>query len=113
MSKQRKITGGKENRMKTASYKKMLMARLRKNPKEAIGYLNAALEEDDPKVFLIALRDVAEAYGGMSAMAKKADLNRVSLYRMLSENGNPEIASVDRLLKVLGLQLSIKLKEAA
>ncbi|MBI4124938.1 MAG: putative addiction module antidote protein [Deltaproteobacteria bacterium] len=99
--------------MKTLSYKKMLMARFRKNPKEAIDYLNAALEDNDPKVFLIALRDVAEAYGGVGAVAKKARLNRVSLYRMLSENGNPEISSIDRLLKTLGLQLAVKLKEIA
>lgn len=91
----------------------MLMARFRKNPKEAIDYLNAALEDNDPKVFLIALRDVAEAYGGVGAVAKKARLNRVSLYRMLSENGNPEISSIDRLLKTLGLQLAVKLKEIA
>lgn len=102
-------------KMKTVSYKKMLIERLRKNPKEAVGYLNAALEENDPKVFLIALKDVAEAYGGMSKISQHTSLHRVSLYRMLSKNGNPEINSVNRLLRVFGLRLAVtqKLKKAA
>lgn len=101
--------------MKTVSYKKMLITRLRKNPGEAVGYLNGALEENDPKTFLIALKDVAEAHGGMSQVAKKAALNRVSLYRMLSNNGNPEINSVNRLLRTFGLRLAVtqKIKKAA
>lgn len=93
----------------------MLIERFKKNPKEAAGYLNAALEENDPKTFLIALKDVAEAHGGMTKIAKQADLNRVSLYRMLSKNGNPEIASINRLLHVFGFRLGIipKMKKAA
>ena len=55
-----------------------------KNPKEAEGYLNAALDDDDPRLFLLALRDVAEAHGGMSKIARTCKLNRESLYRMLS-----------------------------
>lgn len=102
--------------MRTVSYKKILIERLKKTPKEAIGYLNAALEEeDDPRVFLLALKDVAEAYGGMSLLSEKTSLHRVSLYRMLSKNGNPEISSVNRLLRVFGLRLAVtqKLKKAA
>lgn len=78
-----------------------------KDPEEAAEYLNAVLEEDDPKLFLAALRDVADAYG-MSQIAKKTDLNRPSLYRMLSKEGNPEIYSIFSLLTAIGLRLKTK-----
>ena len=77
------------------------------DPEEAAEYLNAVLEENDPKLFLAALRDVADAYG-MSKMAKKTKLNRPSLYRMLSKEGNPEIYSVFSLLAAIGLRLKTK-----
>lgn len=78
-----------------------------KDPEEAAEYLNAVLEENDPKLFLAALRDVADAYG-MSKIAKKTDLNRPSLYRMLSKEGNPEIYSVFALFAAIGLRLKTK-----
>jgi len=82
------------------------------DPAEAAGYLNACLEGGDPDVFLIALRDVARARGGIAKLAESASLNREHLYRMLSENGNPELRSLEALLDALGFRLSITLKEA-
>lgn len=99
----------KMDRMRTTPYKDWLLKRLAKNPEEAVGYLNATLEEKDLAAFLISLRDVVEAFGGMGKLAKQAKLNRVSLYRMLSKIGNPEIFSVDRLLRALGLKLAVTL----
>jgi len=84
-----------------------------KNPKEAEGYLNAALEDDDPRVFLLALRDVAEAHGGMSKIARTCKLNRESLYRMLSKKGNPSLKSLGKLLSSMGFRLAIEGKDAA
>lgn len=81
-----------------------------KDTREAAGYLNAALEENDGELFLLALRNVAEARGGMTALSQKSKLNRESLNRMLSKNGNPEIKSVLTLLNVMGLKLSIEPK---
>ena len=81
-----------------------------KDPKEAEAYLNASLDENDPELFLLALRNVAEAQGGMSKFAKKARLNRESLYRMLSEKGNPQLDSLTQLLDVMGFRLAIGLK---
>jgi len=69
-------------------YQKDLIEAL-KDPTEAAAYLNAALEEGDRETFLLALRNVAEANGGMAAVADKAHLNRESLYRTLSRRGNP------------------------
>lgn len=89
----------------TKDYKESLIEQL-KDSKEAAAYLDAALEEDD-EVFLLALRDVAEAVGGVSAVAKQTKLNRESLYRMLSKNGNPELKSLRLILEKIGLRLSV------
>ncbi len=92
---------------KISSYQKDLIETL-KDPCEAAEYLSAAIEEGDRAVFLLALRNVAEAHGGMAAIAQKANLNRESLYRMLSGKGNPEIKSLYSLLHAIGLRLAIE-----
>lgn len=94
---------------KTTTYQEDLIESL-KNPREAAAYLNAAMEEGDRALFLLALRNVAEAHGGMAAVSEKAKLNRESLYRMLSKKGNPEIKSIFNLLHSMGLKLSIEPK---
>lgn len=96
---------------KTRSYKDELLKSL-KNRREAVAYLNAALEDGGPELFLLALRDVAEAQGGMTEIAGKSGLNRENLYRMLSEKGNPELASMNALLEALGFRIQIKMKKA-
>ncbi len=95
---------------KVTSYQQDLIESL-KDPCEASAYLNAALEEGDREVFLLALRNVAEAKGGMAALAEKAHLSRESLYRMLSERGNPEIKSLISLLHAMGLRLAVEPEE--
>jgi probable addiction module antidote protein len=84
-----------------------------KDRKEAEAYLNASLDENDPELFLLALRNVAEAQGGMSKFSKKAKLNRENLYRMLSREGNPQLDSLTQLLDVMGFRLSVGLKTRA
>jgi probable addiction module antidote protein len=81
------------------------------DPREAAEYLNAALEDGDPEGFLLALRNVAEAQGGIAHLAEKAKLNRESLYRMLSDRGNPEFRSLDALLHALGFRLAIAVED--
>lgn len=84
-----------------------------KNPNEAVEYLKAALEERDmPELFLTALRDVAEAKG-IRNLAQETELNRENLYRMLSQNGNPELRSLCAILDSLGLKLSVEKKVAS
>ena len=79
-----------------------------KDPAHALEYLQAALEETDmPEVFLLALRNVAEARG-FTKLAKDTELNRESLYRMLSKNGNPSLSSLHTLLDSLGFRLSVE-----
>ena len=94
--------------MRSRLYKEGLLERL-KDPQEAAAYLDAALEDGDTEVFLLALRDVAEArLGGMTTLAQQTGLNREALYRTLSEKGNPELASLDKLLHAVGLRLAVE-----
>lgn len=91
---------------KSKAYQPEIIESLR-NPQEAEEYLNVALEEDDPELFLLALRNVTEAQGGVARLAEKTKLNRESLYRMLSKQGNPEFKSLDVLLHALGFRLAV------
>lgn len=79
-----------------------------REPEEAAEYLNTALKDEDPRVFLMALRDVSEAHGGIGAVAKNARLNRENLYRMLSRAGNPSLKNLAAVLRALGLRLSVQ-----
>src|SRR3989337_3323987 len=92
---------------KITTYQEDLIEAL-KDPVEAAEYLNAAIEDGDKEVFLLAMRNVAQAHGGMAAIAKKADINRESLYRMLSSTGNPELKSILNILHTVGLKISIE-----
>ena len=80
--------------------------------KKASAYLQVALDEyqedNDVEAFLMALRNVAEAQGGIGRLAKKTHLNRQHLYSALSSKGNPRLNTLSTLLKVLGFHLSIE-----
>lgn len=76
----------------------------------AAAYLNAAVEEDDPGAFLLALRNVTEAHGGVARIADLTGLNRQQLYRTLSENGNPALRSLSKILGVSGLRFAVVTK---
>ena len=96
--------------IKSKSYQNELIESL-KDPEEASEYLNAAIEEKDIKVFLVALRNVIEAFGGIGKLSKKSKLNRENLYRMLSEKGNPEITSLETVLEAVGLKIAVKVND--
>ena len=97
---------------KSRSYQDKLIETLR-DPEEAAGYLSAAFEETDRELFLLALRNVADAQGGLSRLAEVTGLNRENLYRMLSDKGNPEFYSLVTLLDALGFQLVVETKQAS
>lgn len=97
---------------RSVSYDQYLVRSLT-NPKRAKAYLNAALEDEDPRVFLIALRNVAKARGSMSELAATSQLNRENMYRMLSKKGNPSLQSLGALLSSLGFRLAVESKDAA
>jgi probable addiction module antidote protein len=79
-----------------------------KDPEFAAGYLNAAIEEGDKDAILLAMRRVAQARGGMAAVAERAHVKRENLYRMLSKRGNPELRSLFNILHGMGLKLTVQ-----
>ena len=87
------------------SYDESLDAALH-DPAEAAAYLEAVLEMDDPAALLLALRQVAKAHG-MAEVARRAELGEKTLFKALSENGNPTIATVRKVLHAVGLRLSV------
>jgi probable addiction module antidote protein len=78
----------------------------------AVEYLKAAMESldnpDDRAAGLLALRTVAEAYGGLAVVAAEAGISRESLYRALSPKGNPTLKTLLAVLKTVGLRLSVE-----
>jgi len=69
-------------------------------------YLDAVLEDGDPELLKAALGDVARSKG-MTELARAAGLGRANLYKALSPQGNPEFATVAKVLRALGLRLSV------
>lgn len=90
---------------------------LRSDPELAAEYLKAAMASlDDPNdraAGLLALRTVAEAYGGLGAVAEEAGINRESLYRALSAKGNPTLKTLLAVLKTVGMRLSVEPNDRA
>ena len=87
------------------------------DPAEAAVYLSVALEEyeadGNQEAFLLALRTVVEARGGISELARRTGLNRQHLYRALSGSGNPTWATMDAILSALGFRFSIETRPQA
>ena len=75
-----------------------------KNDEDMAAYLEAALHEGDASLIAAALGDIARAKG-MSKIAMDAGLGRESLYKALSPQGNPEFATIMKLVTALGLRL--------
>lgn len=85
---------------------------LRADHELAVEYLKVAMASlDDPSdraAGLLALRTVAEAYGGLGAVAAEAGISRESLYRALSPKGNPTLKTLLAVLKAVGMKLSVE-----
>ena len=93
------------NARRDVSYQDYLTASLA-DPVEAAAYVEAVLGLDDPAALLVALRQVAKAHG-MADVARRADVGEKTLFRALSENGNPTIATLHKVLHAVGLRLSV------
>lgn len=89
-----------------AAQDEWLIEQLR-DPELAVEYLNAALAEGDQGAFMLGLRNVALARGGVAAMARETGMNRSALGRALSESGNPELRSLINILGASGLQFAV------
>ena len=75
-----------------------------KTVEDMAAYLEAALEDGDPALVTAVLGDIARARG-MAAIARETGLGRESLYKALSAEGNPEFATVLKVVRALGLRL--------
>ena len=105
-------------RLKAAvSHHEREVAELRADRELAVEYLKAAMESidnpDDRAGALLALRAVAEAYGGLGSVASQAGISRESLYRALSAKGNPTLKTILAVLKAVGMRLSVEPEEQA
>ena len=96
-------------------FKEYHLEKLR-DPEEAQVYLEVALEEyekdRDKEAFLLALRDVAEAQGGIGKLAKETHFDSQNLYKALASEGNPRLETVGAILHELGFRLSVRPIEA-
>ena len=86
----------------------MAMAELyRSDPALALDVINGILEDGNQAELLVVLRQLAQAAGGVQAVAEQAHLNPTQLYRTLSPNGNPALSSLTAILKAMGLRLAV------
>jgi probable addiction module antidote protein len=79
-----------------------------KSPAEAAAYLETVIEEGNQAAIMLALRQVAQAQGGVAEIARKAKLTREATYKMLSKSGNPELRSLTAVLQATGLRIAVK-----
>jgi len=94
----------------SVSHDAIMIRKLRDDRRFAAEYLKAALDEaDEPKALLMALRHLAEARGGIAKVAKKAGVERESLYRALSPRGNPRFSTLLAVTRAMGLSLTVEL----
>ena len=100
---------------RSKDYRECLIERLQ-DPKKALAYLNAALEDckdgsqESQQVLLLAFKTVAQAQGGMTELSKKSSLSRESLYKTLSTRGNPKLTTLTSLANAMGFELKLTLQ---
>ena len=84
-----------------------------RTPEDVAAYLNAAVEESDgdPRLLMKAFRNVAVAQGGVSAMARRAEVDRVALSRGLSGNRDPRLGTVTKIAAACGVTLRFEQRE--
>jgi probable addiction module antidote protein len=73
---------------------------------DTAAYIEAVMELDEPATLLVALRHVAKAHG-MAEVARRADMGDKTLFRALSEDGNPTLSTISKVLHAVGLRLSV------
>jgi probable addiction module antidote protein len=101
-----------KNLVGVSSHHEWEVEELREDRAFAVAYLQVAMESlDNPEErggALLSLRALAEAYGGLGAVAASAGISRESLYRALSPKGNPTLKTLLAVVKAVGLRLSVK-----
>ena len=90
------------------SHDEVIAEVLRDDPEFAAVYLNEVIKDGDQAELLGLLRKVANAGGGIAKIAEAAGINKTSLYRMLSDKGNPELRSFLAILAAAGLRMQVE-----
>ncbi len=98
--------------MKDRSHDEAMADLYSEDPALAVELLNSILEDGDQGELMIALRQMAKAFGGVPKVAEQAHLNPTQLYRTLSPDGNPGFSSLSAILKVMGLRLAVQSVQA-
>lgn len=93
------------NAPRDKNYDESLIAALT-DPEEAAAYIEAVMELEEPAALVTALRLVAKAHG-MAEVARRADVGEKTLFRSLGDNGNPTLATLQKVLHAVGLRLSV------
>lgn len=101
-------TGNGERMMKSRPHDDAMAELYRGDPVFALEVINGILEDGDQAELLIVLRQMAQAFGGVQAVAEQAHLNPTQLYRTLSPKGNPALSSLSAILKAMGLRLAVQ-----
>jgi probable addiction module antidote protein len=99
--------------MRDRTHDEAMAETFRQDPAYALELLNSILEDGEQAELLIALRQMAKAFGGVQTLAEKANLNPTQLYRTLSKEGNPALSSLTAILKAMGLRLAVERVRAA
>ena len=103
------LTTSRKKRESIQDYRVDLLSWLKEAPDHGSRYLNAAWREG-PEAFLVALKDVVDARGGVTKLAKKTGMHRVSLHGVLSKAGNPRLENLSRILDALGIEVALTSK---
>lgn len=80
----------------------------RRDPALAADYLNSVLEDGDETDLMLALRSLSMAFGGVQEVARQAGVNTNTLYRAMSDKGNPGLRTLSAILRSMGVRLAVK-----
>jgi probable addiction module antidote protein len=95
--------------MKSSVSNDVVMAEMYRNdPELARDMLNSIFEDGNQAELLIVLRQMTKAFGGVQAVAEKANLNPTQLYRTLSPDGNPALSSFTAIIKAMGMKICLQ-----
>jgi probable addiction module antidote protein len=90
------------------SHDEATVAMFRNDPALAADYLNDVLETGDEVDLMLALRSLSKAFGGVQEVARRADANPNTMYRTLSQTGNPSLKTLRAVLNAMGLRLAVQ-----
>ena len=79
-----------------------------RDPELAAEYLNSVMADGDESDLMLALRSLSKAFGGMQEVARETEVNAHTLYRTLSEQGNPELKTLSSILRAMGMRLAVQ-----